>query len=312
MALVKVKRFFNPAYSKADWERKNPYLQTGELGIQLDDTGKASQMKIGPGNWNDLPFVEEDIYPYSDLVTNEIGDVKEGEDRSGDLVIDIVKDMISPYDVPALSGAQNDASGGFAGTSIVKIGESVTSQVRVSFVLTAPENLIASNNLFIQAGGVFTNEGFFTYDGGPVTLTLGTPLSPTEFVNYPITIKAIHQQGDSNTVTTTISFQPEMIWGSSDDPSLDENGMSLLANRLTTDDYRKDYAFTTEYSYMGIPVTLNPANVQFGDVTNPNSIQGYAMTDIGVYTVNNGTGTYDYRFYRSDFSLIESTVMRIG
>ena len=312
MALVKVKRFFNPTYSKEDWERLNPFLQAGELGIQLDDAGNASQMKVGPGNWNDLQFIEDDVYPYSDLVTNQIGDVTAGEDRSGDLAIDIIRDMISPYVPTSLSNATNDAAGGFASTSVIKTGQSVTSQVRVTFAVAAPENLIPSNNIFISAGGIFTNEGFFTYDGGSITLTLGTPLSPTGQVDYAITIKAIHQRGESNTVTTTISFRPEVIFGSSADPALNATGLGQLTGRKTTKNYRGDYAFTVNYSYYGIPLSLDPSNVQFADVTNPNSIQGYSMLDLGVFTVNNGVGTYDYRFYRSEFNLLVSTIMRVS
>ncbi len=310
----KVKYFYQPAYKGSDWTTLNPTLQPGQIGVELDEaTGtKAIHMKIGPGRWNDLDYMEDATYPYVDPVTNEIGDVKLGEDRSGDKVTDIIRDMISPYVPTSLSNPQNDAGGNFAGTSVIKIGQSVTTSVSVTFTITAQVNLVITDNIFISAGGVFTNEGFFTYTGAPIVLTLAGPLQPASLVTYDIDIYAVHEQGNSPTVTTKISFQPEIVWGSSTDPALNANGLGLLPNRRTTDNYRGDYSFASSYSYWCVPTQLNPTAVVFSDVTDPNSVQGYSMLDQGLFTINNGVGTYEYRVYRSEFNLLNSTVLRVS
>ena len=40
---------------------QNPFLEAGEMGVEIDGGGKAVNAKIGPGNWNDLSYIIDSI-----------------------------------------------------------------------------------------------------------------------------------------------------------------------------------------------------------------------------------------------------------
>lgn len=75
------RRLRNPNFTAAEWAGKNPLLQRGEIGIEID----TNRMKAGNGYtlWNDLPYMSEtvatwgsiggDINDQADLI-NMVGD----------------------------------------------------------------------------------------------------------------------------------------------------------------------------------------------------------------------------------------------
>lgn len=315
----KVKYFYNPAYPKADWEALtglNPTLAKGQIGIELDLTGKAVHMKVGPGKWDDLDYIENDTYSYADLVTNAIGDVLLASSQDGRQVVDIVKDMISPYAQVTLSDAKNNTDGGnFANQVVKEVGQSVDTAVEVDYTLNNLGNLKAGNNIFIEAGGIFTNEGWHTHTGAPISLTLPASLIPSSNVVYTINIYAVDAvTGETNTVQTKIVYKPTILWGSSTDQVLSAAAIGLLPNRLITNDYKQLFEYlSTHFSHIYIPSMLLPTNLLFSEQTNPSNPSLYAMSPTlpTPITVNNGTGTYDYIGFVSDFDLNAASKLKI-
>lgn len=54
MALIT--RFEQRADTAAEWTAKNPLLGKGEIGFEISSTGVVQAMKVGPGEWNALPY----------------------------------------------------------------------------------------------------------------------------------------------------------------------------------------------------------------------------------------------------------------
>ena len=311
-----IKRFQHPTYTESQWQTLNPYLLKGEAGFVIDAQSKTISFKAGPGYWNDLDFIGEGFYPFTDLVTNPIGDLTVGSSQEGRSLSAIIKDMISPYAPAAVSGLQNNADGGYKVTAVIEVGNSVSGTVTLSFVVTNQENLYSGgDNLNIAAGGIFNEEGWSVYSTGSVPLTLISPLAPGYNQTFNINVKVKHEQGESSVVTTAISFRPRIIWGNSPLPSL--TGVEFAAignyNQVISNSYQRDYAFSgVNYHYIGIPVMLNPTGLVFTDVTDPNQPAGIGIEDLGVLNVPNGVGTYDYRIYRTTFDLLSSVIIRIA
>jgi len=323
--MAKVKRFNHPAYKVAEWEGLNPILRKGELGVELTDLGVPDKMKIGDGAtaWISLGYIEEATYGYSQLATVNIGDINIGDSHQGDALDSILLKIISPFVEPTISSASNDADGVQSNLSIREVGQSVDTSVDIAYVVTTPSNLVPTNNIFIAAGGIFSNEGALTHGTGTETMTLISSLSPSGLTTYTIGVYAIFSGGISPTVNTSISFRPAQLWGSSANDSLIDISDDTIAQNLTsfpeidqrkvTNVYTGDYIFTTVgYSYMLVPDMLSPSNLAFTEVTNPNQPANYSMIWQGTALINNGTGTYKYHVYRSEFELIFGTKMRIS
>lgn len=309
-----IKRFRHPTYTASQWQSLNPFLQKGEVGFVLDSNDKASSFKVGPGYWNDLEFLGEGFYPYTDLVTNPIGDLQAGSSQEGRSLSDIIKDMISPYAASAVSGLQNNAQGSYQTTAVIEVGNQVSGTINITFVISNQGNLFSGDNLNIEAGGIFSNEGWSQYSGVPVALPLVTPLSPAFNQTFSINVKVKHEQGESAVVTTSISFRPRLIWGNSSKTSLTAIEFASIGNynQVISNSYKRDYAFSgTQYHYLGIPEMLNITNPIFTDVTDPNQPAGIGIEDLGLLSVNNGVGTYNYRIYRSTFNLLNPVTIRV-
>lgn len=314
----KVKYFYNPAYPKADWialTGLNPTLAAGQIGVELDLTGKAVHMKVGPGKWDDLNYIENDVYEYTDAVTNAIGDILLGSDQSGRQVVDIVKDIISPYAPVTLEDATNNSGGAFANIVNKEVGQSVDTSVEVEYTINNPSNLKAGNNIFIEAGGVFENEGWFVHTGAPISLTLAASLIPDSNVTYTINIYAVDAiTGNTEIVQTTIVFNPTILWGNDVLDNLSAPAIGLLPNRLVTDDYKKLFTFLgINFSHIYIPTMLLPVNLLFSEHTNPSNSGDYSLipTNPATVVVNNGTGNYEYTGFVSEFDLSVPTKLKI-
>ena len=310
-----IKRFQHPSYTETEWQTLDPYLKKGEIGFVINDLQVIQYFKTGPGYWNALDPCNMSLYPYDDLVTNEIGDIKIDTSQKNRTVVNMLKDMISPFAAPAITGLQNNASGGYAINGVIEIGNTLSGSVTIIFTVTNQDNLAAGDNLYIEAGGIFNEEGWMAFSGGQEILTLINPLLPGSSIIYTIRVKVKHDQGESNYVNTTIAFKPNIIWGNSTEETLTGNEFANIGNKhnIITTDYTRDYPFSSiNYHYLGIPVMLNPANVVFTDVTNPDMPAGIDVTDLGVVSVNNGVGTYNYRLYRSTYLLINPITLRVA
>jgi len=324
MANPKVKRFFNPHGTAAEWlAANNPTLAAGEIGVLIGSGGLAEDMKVGPGAWDVLESILDPIYPYTSEVTNEIGDIKIGEDRSGDKVTLMIRDMIAPYIAPLVSSPRNDATGAAVTNAILKVGQTVDTQVVVSYTLNALgiPNLLATDNISITSiDGLFSNEGLFTHGTGSEVMALLAQLKAREssgspvVSSYQIQVFAIGTEGSTSVASTYIKFWPEILFGNSALSSLLANEVAALAGRVTADDYKRDYIFpAANYHYIAIPTMLGISNPVFTDITNPAAPTTMSFLFMQSYTdLNNGVGIYDYDLYRSEQLILTPKTVRIG
>ena len=324
---IKVKYFYNPAYTAVEWEARNPLLKKGQIGFELDAfTGLVTKMKVGDGVtlWagdgigDPLPYLGVEDYPYDDIVTNEIGDVKVGDVLQGESIPDIIRKMVSPYIEPVMISASNNADGSLKVTAVLEVGQSVDTSVDVSYLVSAVENLAAGGNIFISAAGIFTNEGYQVHTGLPLEMLLASSLNPSTAITYVISLFAKNSGGGtSNVVLTNIAFYGTVIWGYDLDPDLfpleqTYNNPFPAENRRAAPSYESSYSFVGNgYAYMLIPSMMSPSNVFFAEVSNPVQPSNYSMIYVGSRTINNGTGTYTYEIWRSEFNIISTTKMQV-
>lgn len=282
----------------------------GEIACVADAlTGRVIKIKIGPGLFNDLPYFG-DTYPYSDIVTNPIGDAV--GNLYGKSVAEIQYLMLNPYQAPVLSSPRNNAGGTYAQDWLREIGQSISGPITAQVNLTNPANLFGATPLNVNSSGVFTNDGAFA--NGPMVLNLAAPLNPTLTSEVNIRITATHIRGTSNQVITRILHYPKVIWGISPNPTLAPGDWNALTLRKTviTNNYERDYDFgTAGYAWIALPSMLGVPTLIFTDVTDPNAPAGYGITDMGAQTINNGVGTYGYQTFRSTFLITTASILRI-
>lgn len=60
------RRLRHPNFPAAEWASKNPLLQRGEIGIEID----TNRMKVGNGYtlWNDLPYAAETVAKWGEII----------------------------------------------------------------------------------------------------------------------------------------------------------------------------------------------------------------------------------------------------
>lgn len=300
-------RVLIPQYTAAEWSGENPTLAAGQIGIEQDDNGLALRLKIGPGIWKDLEYFNNSTFEDSVSITNPIGDAS--GDLSGVSAAEILKLMLSPYQVPVISELKNNAGGTYNEENIINLGESISGTISLQFSVANDANLDGSTPINVNAGGVFSNEGDFA--NGQIDLTLASTLTPTLLTNIEIKVKATHTNGETEEVSTFIRFQPQIIWGVSPNTSLTASEIANIPQKqtLVTDEYRNEYEFTAAgYLYLCIPSTLDPQNVIFADKTNELIPLPVEMTDLGVVAnVNNGFGTYNYQVFRTTHSITSNS-----
>lgn len=314
MAKRTLRYFQSPAFIASDWAARNPFLNQGEIGY-LVEGGVVTRAKVGPGYWNDLDFIGGDVYDFSEAVTNPIGDasgVLQGMSSA-----EILHKMLNPYMAPVISGLGNNGGSGLAYQNIMtkEIGQSLSGSVLVNFAVSQAQNLSGGTPVNITAGGVFSNEGNFalTY---PITLTLPSPLTPGGLQTINIQVKLTHQNGQTSPVSTQVQFVPRIMWLTSASSSFADGAAFMAApNRQfsVSSVFKKNYSINGGgYAWVAIPTMLNPTGLQFTEVSNPNLPMNYSMEDMGVISINNGVGTYNYQLFRSTYSLIYPTTLKIS
>lgn len=307
MAKKVIKYIELPSFPEADWQARNPLLGKGEMGHVTDSNGVILRSKVGPGRWNDLPWYADTLFDRDEVVTNPIGDAK--GNLNGQFLMGIVEKMLFPYGVPVISALTNNAQlGSPQNLAIREIGLSLSGIVRLQYSLSNPSNLSGATPINVLAGGIFSNEGNHAHSGA-IDMNLSAPLNPSVVTEYPINVKPLDLNGVGATVITKIKFVPRIIWGVSPLATLSGSQFNTIGQKKTalTDNFQRDYDFTAAgYCWLGIPVMLNPENLLFTDVTNANFPFGFAFDDMGVLSVNNGTGTYNYQMFRSTHYITES------
>jgi hypothetical protein len=318
MSLRLIKYFRGPTFTASEWTVANPVLAKGEIGYELNGS-LVTAAKVGNGvlAWNDLSYLGEDIYNYVEEVTNPIGDAQGS--LQGLTVAEILNKMLSPYEIPTFQNIRNNARGGsdYQNIALMEVGQVISGPVSIIYNLLNAQNLSGSTPINVTAAGVFANEGNFA-NSGNISLTLASPLNPSTPLTITITMKNTHLQGMTGGVdaTTQIKYRARAMWVSSalTDILSGATFMSQANQQYSiTDDYKQDYSFYGNgYSWIAIPSMLNPTNVIFTDVTNPNAPADYAMEAKGTLSINNGVATYNYVLYRSTYFLINPTKLRIS
>lgn len=304
-----IRYFQSPAFTAAEWSARNPYLNVGEVGYLIEG-GLVTRAKVGPGYWNALNFVGLDQYPYSDLITNPIGDVTAPVD--GETLVDIIRKMISPYVSPVISSLVNDISGVYELEATLEIGRSFSGPINLLYNITYPGNLSGATPIHVDGGAYFVSGNYDINQPIPVSI-LSPPLSPGAPLTLQIALTATHINGVTSPVVTTIKFAPRIMWTSSPLSTISDGSIFVGKSKTISTDFKNDYAFPGGgYSWLAIPSMLSPSALMFTDVTNPDLPGPYSMESMGtLVAVNNGVGTYNYELYRSTFSLINSTKLRV-
>lgn len=303
----------HPKAPESEWIALNPLLEKGEAGYATVVVNGISHVrkKQGPGRWNDLPWYDGVVWEDETPVANPIGDAT--GNIAGKTPIQILDSILNPYQAPVVSNGQNNAGTTiFAGTKRLEIGTSIVNPVTVRYSISNQANLSGTNPVTVTAGGRFDNEGVFPV--GDVSLS-HSGISPVTLDQIIISIRAAHQKGNTNTITTGIYFDPKIISVVGQTKPSTGSEIMALANKsfYITRDFTRDYSFgSAGYSIVAIPTMLNPSNLTFTDVTDPNLPAGYGMDDLGVMSINNGVATYNYQVYASTYYLLNPTTLRIS
>lgn len=307
-------RYFNhPAFLASDWQSRNPRLQKGEMGFELDiSTLLPVRAKVGPGLWNSLDYIEFAYWDDVNPVNSPIGDATGV--LQGKSLKEILDLMLNPYVAPVFSGVLNDAGSVFAAESILEIGQTLSGNVNVQYSLSNQANLVGATPINITSlPSVFSNEGNFAV--GSQALALTAPLTPSVVTDYVITLIATHTNGTS-TDTTNFKFVPRILTGVSQNSTILPSEWVNLSNKASyvSDVFERDYTFgAIGYHYLAIPSMLSPGAPVFTDVTNPNAPGPYGFDYIGQQTINNGVGSYAYETYRSTYLITQnSSILRVA
>jgi len=314
--MIRIKRFNFPAFTDQEWTTLNPSLKKGEFGIEINSEGIAEHIKVGPGQWNDLPYLDDSIYITEELVANEIGDAK--GDLNGLSIQQILKLMLNPYQVPALSNVKNNASGSYANAQILEIGNGLQNNLKIQYSISSPENLDTSTPINVSAGAVFNNEGYFL-NSGTITLNLDNPFAPASLYNLVVAVFAKHKGGNSAVVNTTVKWSPRIFWGLNNKNQL-LTGPEVLAlsdgGNLLTDNYKQDFSFSaTGRPWLAVPTMLlsDPDDLTFTNVFNPNLPSPMSFIDMGVLNnMNNGVGIYGYRLFMNENEILSPVTVRVS
>ena len=304
----RIKRIKNPTFTQAEMDALDPVLLRGEIVCLRDVPDyKVSNWKIGDGvsKWSELPFLNASKYPYTDLVTNPLGDLVNGSSQYQRDLSAIVKDIISPYQAPVVSNVRNNAAGSAQATAQKEIGQSIGSAVQVTFSVSNQSNLI-TNPITIDTSGVFVESN--PYPNGAISIAPVSVIAPTSPTIYTIRVKATHLTGDSAWANTYIRFDMRPIWGASTlaDLTTNQHALDLIANgggSAVKQNFKDTYEISVGgYQYVLIPSVLITGTIVWTEVSDPNAPASVAMVNLGTLSVNNGVGTYNYTKFRSPFN----------
>jgi hypothetical protein len=308
-----IKYFKGPTFNADVWQLNNPLLRQGEIGYVLEN-GVVVGAKVGPGYWNDLGYIGEDIYSYSQDVTNPIGDAT--GNLQGQKLIDIINKMLTPYETPQPVNIRLAVNSGITPANVIymEVGQSVTS-VSLLYNMQNAQNLLGATPVNITANSDFTEIN--SADTGSIPLSLiVNPLTPGLNRTIDFSVKVTHTNGQTAGETAQLIFRPRIMWMVSGFQTINDEDLFNLNPQLQfalTDEYKRDYAFGgVGYNWVAIPTMLSPNNLVFSDVTNEEAPDDYWMLPMGSLSMNNGVGTYTYALYRSMFYTNAPSKLRIS
>jgi len=316
MTKVKVVKYFKgPAFTAEVWSINNPILLSGEIGYLLQG-GVTIAAKVGPGRWNELGFIGEDIYNYSQEVTNPIGDAT--GNIQGTKVVDILNKMLTPYEVPDMENMRLVVNSGItpANTVEMEIGQSVTS-------LSIIYNMLNSQNLSGATPINITPSSGFSIVNAENTGSIFVPIISPPFqpsLNTTVTFiaKMTHQRGQTNGIgdSATLVFNPRIMWMSTSLINISD-GNTFMAQSgiqfIRSSNFKRDYNFpSTQFAWIAIPAMLSPSNLSFAEISNLAAPSNFSFIQQQTISIYNGVGTYNYVLYRSTYRLQRPTKLKIS
>lgn len=308
---VRIKRIQNPTFTDAELTTLNPLLKRGEIVIIRDaGTLKAINFKMGDGfsRYNDLTLLNSSIYPYTDLVTNTIGDVVSGSNQVSRQLVDIIKDMISPFQEPAVSNVRTNAAGSSQGTSQLEVGQTLSTAIAVTYNVSNQSN-VGVDPVEVDSFGFFNESN--PYPIGAISITPITPLIPTQPIIYTIRVRVEDINNNfSSWVSAFIRFDMRFIWGASAlaDLTTSQHALDLIASgggQAVKQQWQSTYEIGTGgYGYVLIPSLLLSAVPPpiWTEISDPNAPASIGMVNMGTLSVNNSVATYNYEKFRTPFN----------
>lgn len=306
---IRIKRLKNPTFSEAEYLSIDPVAFRGEIMLVRDPlTFKVINFKLGDGvsKFSELSYQNSSVYPFSDLVTNEIGDLVLGSSHLDRLIPDMIKDMISPYQDSVVSNVRTNAAGASQVTSQLEVGQSITTAIAVTYDVSNQANLVP-DPMELNSFGFFDESN--PYPLGAISIAPLSPIAPTQPQIYTINVRANHTGGVSSWKSAFIRFDMRFLWGASQlaDLTTTQHALDLINNgggQAVKQNWQSEYEITTGgYGYVLIPsLLLNsvPAPV-FTEVSDPNAPASIGMVNMGTLAVNNGVATYNYEKFRTPF-----------
>lgn len=140
------------------------------------------------------------------------------------------------FKAPKINKVFNNAgqAGGMAETSLRAIGNPLSGDINLSMVVENLDFLASENPVFINANGIFTNEGANPLN--PV-LSLANPLNPAVPTNYEISATITDSKGNIiGPAFSYIKFVPQIKCGVSDAEIISSvDDLSNVNNTLNED-----------------------------------------------------------------------------
>ena len=304
---LRIKDIENPTLPLAEMDALDPILKKGQIVFVLEPDYSVRRFKTGNGinAWSELEFMGIDEYPYTDLVTNPIGDLKVGDSLFERSTVDILRDALSPYKVPAITLLKNNAKGTFQSTTQFEVGQSFSSAVSLTFSVDDANNLIDGDSIEVLAPEFVVSN---PYPNQTINITPVSALTPSTPITYTIQVRGIHDQGNTPYSSTTIKFDGKIIWGASALSDLTSNAQALAligqgGGSIVSSDPKRTYNINSVgYGFVLIPGFVTTAGLVWTEVSDPNAPASLTMVNMGTISLNNGIGTYNYTKFRTPFN----------
>lgn len=291
-----------------EWESKNPILRYGEVGYELiyiNSILDSTRNKVGDGNtaWNDLPYVDDDVYDFNELTTVDYPGIPINTSLNGQKLKDVIKKLVSPFITP------NFTIFNINGLSEInlEVGEPLPSNLSLTWSFN---DLVKVSPI---GGRYETNDDNIV--GSTVDLTsLQTTILIENDLTYneprTSTIKLIGNDTENNLIQSDnflINWKGLIKFGSNSTGEIStSNHINQLSSEILTNDPKRTYSFLNGYPFILIPSFIDISNIEFVDGDNnlafAMDLQGnYDNTLPSTITYSNGNIEINYNILRGEF-----------
>ncbi len=208
----------------ADWTTANPELASGEFGYETD----TRRFKIGPGNWNSLNYMAEDLVD-ADLASRSITFTDEGGGQGHFSVggVPVSGTLVPPAATwSGVAGRPSTIATGVAGNGSTDDRAALATSDDAALAASLPLMLLpgtykVSSNITIDSPVWFAGDAILKPDNG-VTVTLAGGVAQA-----PMSQIFDHSAGGVVAPANTAWYHPQW-WGAVGDSTTDD-GAALVA-----------------------------------------------------------------------------------